>query len=191
MRFLPHLLWLAQSAFLLLPSPAARAQAPPSGLGTATVDGLLSPGEWDGAATADASLRNAHGEVTAAATFFLMNDVDNLYLALKVAVTVAPTSSWIVQFDADGDGSVEVGDDWFGVEAGVHVDRVLRNTRAGRVEPFDDTQVGGKRDGAGLQRTTAGETVFELVHPLASGDAADFSLNPGSPVWLRSAVQDG
>jgi hypothetical protein len=188
MRFPTCLRWLASLAALLASSATTRAQAPPSGLGTATIDGVRTPGEWDDAATADVSIRNADGQVVTPATFYLMNDASNLYVALRVAGSAA-RMIWTVQFDRDLDGRAESGDDVIGIDAGVFLDRVLRDTRAGTVEPADDTAGGGTRDGAGALRLTAGETVFEIAHPLASGDAADFNLAPGGRLGLRSSLK--
>src|SRR4030095_9441176 len=135
MRLMPHVLRLAQGAVLLTSCHAAHAQAPPGGLGTATIDGSLAAGGWGGAATADVSLRNADGAIVTAATLYLMNDADNLYLALKVAAAAAPTSTWLVLCDKDRDGVGESGDDLIGVEAGAFVDRILQQSIAGGFPP--------------------------------------------------------
>ena len=58
------------------------------GYGTAVVDGVLSPNEWERAGHFDfqANLAPAEGGGTVPATLLVMNDSTNLYLALRVAV---------------------------------------------------------------------------------------------------------
>lgn len=186
---LPRVLTVMLPVFLALALPApGGAQERPSGRGTAKVDGLLTAGEWDAAATADVSVRDAAGKPVNA-VFYLMNDADNLYLALKVATAAAPTSSWMVQFDEDADGAAEAGDDLIGIEAGAYVDRVLRQALTGALQAVDDTQVRGSTDGAGMRRAGRTDTIFEVSHPLDSSDAADFKLAPGGRVGLRASFQ--
>lgn len=57
-----------------------------SGFGTASVDGIIAPGEWDPAG-AVSFLVNTAGGGTAAATLWAMNDTANLYLGLEIAGT--------------------------------------------------------------------------------------------------------
>ena len=89
----------------LIASPA-EAHAPGvslSGVGTATIDGVISAVEWDGAAQI---------AVFSGGTCYVMNDADNLYLALDVIdSTFSSNDLMSVRFDNDHNGIVNEGDD--------------------------------------------------------------------------------
>lgn len=51
-----------------------------TGFGTGTIDGTISPGEWDSAGCAEFSLSGA-----TPANICAMNDLSNLYLAVRLA----------------------------------------------------------------------------------------------------------
>src|SRR3990172_2087064 len=55
--------------------------------GIATIDGVMSPGEWDNAAKIDfqANVPAEDGGGTTPATLYVMNDGINLYLAVKIS----------------------------------------------------------------------------------------------------------
>ena len=70
-----------------------------SGFGTPTIDGVINPAEWSGAATL-----SVFSGAYAGSTLYVMNDETNLYMALDVndAVhdLVFPTNDiWDVRFD--------------------------------------------------------------------------------------------
>jgi hypothetical protein len=76
----------------------AEAHAPSvslSGVGTATIDGQLAPGEWDSAGKIDflVNLPLSDGCGTTPATLFVMNDGSNLYLGVKALRTLLNTGS--------------------------------------------------------------------------------------------------
>src|SRR5690242_16819008 len=54
------------------------------GFGTAVIDGVLAPGEWDEAGHVDIQVNVANGATTPG-TLYVMNDDRNLYIALGVA----------------------------------------------------------------------------------------------------------
>ncbi len=90
--------------------PPAEANCPDlvlSGHGTASIDGVLSPGEWDHAGRTDVLVNiPAGGEGgTAQATLFVMNDEANLYLGWRIERRT-PFATWLLfEFDNGDDGS--------------------------------------------------------------------------------------
>ena len=113
------------------------------GYDTATIDGTLSAGEWDNAA-----MWSVFSGAYAGSTFYMMNDDDNLYLALSVFdATLTDVDIMEVRFDNTNNGTN------FGIP--------------------------DNNDGAGAVAGFGSYNVFELMHPLSSGDAFDFSLSAG------------
>src|SRR5215217_7743031 len=93
------------------------------GFGTATVDGALSSGEWDGAGRVElaAAAPAADGGGTIPTLLLAMNDATTLYLAVRLAEPSfqrSPFSSF--EFDNDHDGVREEGDDLIEVSRGQH-----------------------------------------------------------------------
>jgi hypothetical protein len=183
-----------------------------SGLGTATVDGVLAPGEWDGAASS-AVLANVpanDGGGTTPATLFVMNDGTNLYLGVKVVRTQLNTGNLgfgldqvAFEFDNDHDeGPPEEGDDILLLSPGLSILGVsaffdeVRTTRPPcpvgvGLCGFLDIQLDapGTNDGAGAATNNGSFSFFEMAHPLDSGDDLnDFSLAPGSTVGFTLLV---
>ena len=166
------------------------------GAGTATIDGVLNPGEWSNAASINfaANLSPAQGGGTTPATFFVMNDQNNLYLAVRIERPILDKTSIIVDFDNDHDGMRELGDE-----------ALLRNVDPnGSVAVFDnyrtpcqfglcapvDTDDGGTIDGAGAATNDGVYSVYEISHPLNSADDAhDFSLSPGDVVGFLLQIR--
>ena len=113
----------AIGAVLLLVSPSlsvvpAKAHDPGAvlmGLGTATIDGVLSPGEWDNAGTINLSANVPEGGTTPA-TLYAMNDGADLFLGVKVIRSQLNSGEFIpgvggfgldqivFEFDTDHDG---------------------------------------------------------------------------------------
>jgi hypothetical protein len=174
-------------ASLSLPGAA---QEVVTGRGTATVDGILAPGEWDGAARVDLQVQvpNANGALVPA-VLRLMNDRTNLYLALQVSAADASTASWTILFDEDLDGRAEPGEDTIGVAAAGFADQVLMQALTGAIQATDDVKVGGRADGSGLRRAGRTETVYEVSHPLRSGDPADCDLEEGGRIGIRASYR--
>jgi hypothetical protein len=159
-----------------------------SGVGTATIDGILSPGEWDTADTLGFVANLPGGTVPA--TLFVMNDAGSLYMAVKVEHNTLGRSSVAFEFDNDHDGTRENGDD-----------AVILNTESGFFdnfrtnEPpcpagvneaacgFSDTDFGGTNDGDGVATNNGSFSFYETSHPLDSlDDPHDFSLVVGDTV---------
>src|SRR5207247_7120473 len=75
-----------------------------SGFGTPAVDGVLSPGEWDGAGCSNL-MANTPGGGTTPARVCAMNDATNLYVSLRFDRTVVdPGNSLAFEFDNDNNG---------------------------------------------------------------------------------------
>jgi hypothetical protein len=171
--------------FATLAVSAAQAHDPAIELGargTAVVDGVETPGEWDRADKWDFTVDVPGGTTTA--TVYGMNDGANLYLAVKRG---RPDLDGAVHFTFDNDhdaADYEEGDD------------VLLLSRFGLSDEFvsrrppcppsytcigvNDTAVGGTSDGSGVVGTTATHTFYEISHPFdTADDAHDVSLRLG------------
>jgi len=140
-----------------------------TGSGTATIDGVLSPGEWDGAGQI-----SVFTGAFAGSTFFVMNDANNLYLALEVVdSTLNPGDTMIVRFDNTHDGVATFGDDEiFARQTGL-VDTRFTNSW-GNVDPV--------QHGTGAAGSTGSKNFIEASKPLNSGDSNDFNLSLGDTV---------
>ena len=178
-----------------------------SAFGTATIDGVLAPGEWDGAARFDLPVNVPEGGTTPG-TLLVMNDGVNLYLAFRLARTTADMTTVAVEFDNDHDGggfAPENGDDGLVVNSsspGTLSDNFrIRCTPPGGTTGFcgpgdmspaspgvvypDGLPAPGTIDGKGAFRNDGTFSVFEISHPLDSADNAhDFSLKAGDTVGI-------
>jgi hypothetical protein len=180
-----------------------------SGVGAATIDGQLAPGEWDSAGKIDflVNLPLSDGGGTTTGTLFVMNDGSNLYLGVKVLRAQLNTGDIgfgldQVAFEFDNNhngGPQEEGDDILLLSPGLGIaffDEV-RTSRPpcppglGLLCGFLDTQlnVPGTNDGAGAATNNGSFSFFEMSHPLDSADNLnDFSLTPGSIVGFNLLV---
>ncbi len=165
-----------------------------AGNGTATIDGILNPGEWDTADHVNFPVNVGDGATTPA-TFFAMNDANNLYLALRAQTPTvnALFSSFAVEFDNDHDGFLtDEGDDLFVLNPPqeffdgfrTYLPPCPSNALCG----FLDANFGGPNDGVGMVATKGDSIVYEVSCPLDSADDAhDFSLQVGDIVgWTLS-----
>lgn len=188
---------------IVLPSDASAATARIGAFGTATIDGVSTPGEWDAADAVALDLRvpATLGGGPTQATVFILNDARNLYAALRVS-GVYNEVRLVLAFDDDHDRNEEQGEDILQV--------VLRRANvsaqplpfydqfrgSGCSGPCDDTHSGGGNPPPG---TTDGRAAggfdlvsgfVELSHPLTSSDAAhDVTTAPGRVVGLNLSVQ--
>jgi hypothetical protein len=148
-----------------------------------TIDGLLSPGEWDGAATFnfDAQLPN---ESTTPATLFVKNDGQNLYLAVRFARNVVDAGDNRLGFEFDNNNNgvgPENGDDYYGYQLSPFSVFSDAFRSGGGESVTDDTQ----SDGAGAFHNDGTYSVYEISHPLNSGQTGqDFALTAGSTIGL-------
>jgi hypothetical protein len=160
-----------------------------SALGTATIDGQLSPGEWPATGV---TIRLLFG---GAATIYAMNDGTTLYLAAQLP-TASSLEKVVFSFDNDHDGSgvrTEVGDDELTWESGPGV-----SCPAGCDQFFNgltiplDTEAAGTHDLTLARAAADGTTTVEFAHPLDSADDAhDFSLASGDTVTMEAFVVSG
>ena len=148
------------------------------------VDGILTPGEWSNA-QCHVFQANAPGGGTTRAFVCVMNDLTNLYLAVRhVAADSGNTAMF--EFDNDDDGGwPEDGDDAFQVSTRGDFAQFSDFFRASSVGCpgclRGDVDEGGTSDGVGsfgsLTTPSALFNVFEASRPLNSADDAhDFSL---------------
>src|SRR5262245_38472503 len=200
---------------LTTPLPA-EAHAPDvvlSGVGAATVDGQLAPGEWDSAGKIDflVNLPLSDGGGTTPGTLFVMNDGFNLYLGVKVMRPRLNANNIgfgldQVAFEFDNNhngGPLEEGDDILLLSPGLSFFGLsdffdeVRTSRPpcppgiGLLCGVIDTQLGvpGTNDGAGAATNNGSFSFFEMSHPLDSADNLnDFSLTPGSAVGFSLVV---
>jgi hypothetical protein len=196
-------LFTALTGSLLFAVSGASGHAPGAvlyGAGTATIDGSLSPGEWDGARRLDLAARlPAHdGGATIPATIRAMNDGTTLYVSLQVGrATYGGSTSFALYFDNDHDGIREAGDDAFLASVGMFSPVYFLDWHwnscvpggPGLECPDIDANRSGSSEGASAAGIGGGSAVLEASHPLNSADDGhDFSLGPGSVVGFAALV---
>ncbi len=143
-----------------------------AGSGSATIDGEISPGEWDGAATFEMLVTNGPGNGVGSA--YLMNDGTNLYMGFVVEDMIS-AGAWLeVWFDDPSSDAVRI--DFSG----------YRDGTAPNGGFLDDATSHGS--GA---RVIAGDgtITYEFVHPLNSGDPQDISTAIGQTVGFSVHVR--
>jgi hypothetical protein len=149
------------------------------GYGTATVDGVLGLNEWDRAGRYDFMAKRAPAEVggTVPATFYVMNDSENLYLALRVAVSNVGYSTFTAVFSAPGPSPFGEGNDILWASPSSFEDYHYHETAPNNWEWVADVADGGSRDGSSAFQGNADVSFFEMSHPLnTADDHHDFSL---------------
>jgi hypothetical protein len=156
--------------------------------GTATIDGVLSPGEWDLATSTPVAI-NVEGGTTPG-QLLVMNDGVNLYVAVAFLRASADFGSSVaLEFDKDRSGNVSDGDDFIVLTPGVGFSDGVRSTAPpcspGALCAPADTDVGGTNDGAGAFHNDGRMSVYELSHPLNSGDVHDVALQSASTIGMN------
>lgn len=133
------------------------------------MDGINSPGEWDDAAQISVFAESFEGRL------FVMNDINNLYLALSVNDSAISDGDILeVRFDNNHDGVNTIGDDNLFVSLGGLGDSHFNGESYGS----GDSQ----QDGVGAVANDNATNFFEVSHPLNSGDPNDFALSLGDTV---------
>jgi hypothetical protein len=142
------------------------------GFGTAVVDGDIAPGEWDNAGRYDFQAKRLpdEGGGTVPASFYVMNDSTNVYLALKVAVTNIGGSVFSTVFEAPGQNPFAPGSDILLAGSTYFEDYHYHATSPTTWEWLADFVDGGSRDGESASQTHLGFVVWEVSHPLNSAD---------------------
>jgi hypothetical protein len=188
MHLIGRLATCSIAALALVPTSALAQEVPALGaLGTAVVDGQMGPGEWTVASHYDFIANTVDG--TAPATLFVMNDQQNLYLAVRVEVPALLYSGVSFNFDNHDTGTFgHVGDD------GLTLNSTLGffdwNLYANGYAPLD-VDVGGTSDGAAAVTNNGQFSFYEFSHPLNSGDARDFALAPGDTLGYLMFLNSG
>jgi hypothetical protein len=162
--------------------------------GQAAVDGVMSPGEWDGAGRIE-FVANVEGGGTTPATLLAMNDGGNLYLSVKVRRGTVGSTSLTVELDGNRTGALDHGDDGVLINPDIGFFDLVRwgepPCPEGALCGLFDTSVGGTNDGAGAVQVNVpavGEpfSFYELSHPLNSpDDLRDVSLAAGETIGFR------
>lgn len=183
--------------------------------GTPTVDGVLSPGEWDGAVAVrfDLDLPST-SEVGAVAPAEIMarSDDENLYVAFRLgADTSAYGHRLSVTLDANGSGTADDGDDqleysWAAGGSGgqaLFADEFLWDCLLGPgARSICDTPdpggwlaelLNGTHDGGGAIHFGDDETTIELWHPYTGRDPRDVERTAGQviPAVFSFDLTDG
>lgn len=162
------------------------------GYGTAVVDGVLSPNEWDRAGHVDfrANLSPAEGGGTVPATLFVMNDATNLYLALRAAVSDLGDSAFDTVFMPSDLDPFGPGNDILRATPSVFEDDHYQQTAPNSWDWVPDVADGGTSDGTAVVRQYSDVAVFEVSHPLDSVDNGhDFSLSVPSHISFIASLQ--
>jgi hypothetical protein len=159
-----------------------------TGTGTATIDGTIASGEWDGA-TCIPFAANVPGGGNVPAELCGMNDADNLYVAVKIVRNPDAQSGGAFFIDANGDGTIGPRDDylqWVATPTSFQDWTTWDNSddptcpaTASYCSNFD-TARGGTLDGSGAYVHDGTTGIMEMTHPLASGDALDMDFATGS-----------
>jgi len=156
----------------IIPDPTIAA----SGTGTAIIDGILDIGEWSKAARFNFDANLPEGGTTPASGY-IMNDAENLYFAVRYERSFIDASgnSATFEFDNNNGGLSDA------ILYNQGVESFYDNFRDATSAPHD-TGYGGTTDGEGAFQNDGKYSVYEMAHPLNSGDAYDFALDCGFQV---------
>jgi hypothetical protein len=172
--------------------PAPTACGATGGSGRVVVDGILAPGEWDGASVFGPVAVELGGRVTAA-TVHVRPGPRDLAIAVRfdrdlrslavltvgVRLDAAPVDgSWNAGADGDGDD---------GLVANLQQGWFFDDHFSTAVEPNQgqgDGEHGGTVDGSMAVGYEAASTTVEMSHPLDGGDARDTALAAGEAFGL-------
>ncbi|MFB5647640.1 MAG: hypothetical protein ACE5RO_05825 [Candidatus Nitrosomaritimum yanchengensis] len=137
---------------------------PLSGYGTATIDGIRSLGEWDGA-----HVTPVFGGKSDSDILLVMNDEENLYFGLYVIDNLlTPDDELRVVFDNSHNGLLDANDDSGGI--------------SGLGDAFDEHYDGdkwivdSKGNGAGAAQHDGTRNFIEFSKPLRSDDPNDMNI---------------
>lgn len=179
---------LADKRVKLLPDDPAQALSGDviaSGVGTPTIDGIFTPGEWSGAGSLSFVANTPRGGTTPAA-WYVLNDATNLYIAVRFARSVVdPGNSAVIEFDNDADGTMESGNDAI-VCSPASSPALSDNFRNATGFGPTDVSDGGTNDGVCSFANDGAYSTYEMVHPLDSpDDAHDISAATGGVVGAQ------
>ncbi|MGD8299979.1 MAG: hypothetical protein PVG77_04685 [Nitrosopumilaceae archaeon] len=153
---------------------------PLSGYGTATIDGIRSLGEWDGA-----HIIPVFGGKSDSDLLLVMNDEENLYFGLYVIDNLlTPNDELRVMFDNSHNGLLDANDDYGGVSG-------LGDAFDGH---YDGAQwiIDSKGNGAGAAQHDGTRNFIEFSKPLKSDDPNDMNISVGDIVgFCMTYTRDG
>ena len=172
-----------------------------SGMGTATIDGVISAGEWDLADCMQINIKVTQ-TATIPAGFCVMNDGVNLYVWLNTSnLANNHKISWALHMDQNGSGNIHDGDDMV-IGTALNVQNFFVGMRKAFFEdqswfttggcPVNnicstwDTNRGGSTDGAAMINT--GARLIEMSHPLNSGDVFDIAKAAGDLLGISMTI---
>jgi hypothetical protein len=169
------------------------------GSGTAAVDGMLTPGEWQNARALSfqAARAPSDGGGTMPVTMREMNDGANVFISLEIGRgTYGGATQATFFFDNDHNGSIAEGDEYLSVNVGTYSPLALfdgfRTGCTPGAPPFcpsRDSDFGGTSDGLAAAVANGTTTVLEISHPLDSADNAhDWSLSSGQVVGFANVL---
>ena len=158
------------------------------GTGTPTIDGQFDE-SWAGARCLQFSADVPEGGTTPA-LLCAMNDETNLYFLVRFTRGPDPRSSVDFQLDANRSGGINSGDDLIvfrNPESAFEDDYWFDNAAddscpVGSLCSRADEGGGGSSDGQGAFGNNGGETIYEVAHPLRSGDNHDVSAGAGQTI---------
>jgi hypothetical protein len=161
------------------------------GYGVTQVDGVFNASEWACASSRDFSANISGGSVPA--TVFWQNDGTNVYFAVRVLQSsLDKVNTLRIDFDNDGDGVAERNDDAIGFVGATRTffdeyltQRCVNRSQSGcgDADPI--------LDGAGAVGNDGTYTVFELAHPLGTGQETDISVGTGDVFGFFLTLQSG
>lgn len=153
---------------------------PLSGYGTATIDGIRSLGEWDGA-----HITPVFGGKSDSDMLLVMNDEENLYFGLYVIDNLlTPDDELRVVFDNSHNGLLDANDDSGGISG-------LGDAFDGHYDG-DKWIVDSKGNGAGAAQHDGTRNFIEFSKPLRSDDPNDMNISVGDTVgFCLTYTRDG
>lgn len=142
------------------------------------IDGAMNSGEWDGAATIGFTANLPDG-TTSPGTIFWQVVEGRFYVAVRFERS---------SLDAGNTAAFEFSEDDFGVRDIFLVSGSVGFEDDVRLEDGSaptDVSLGGSRDGDGALANDGTYTIYEMFHPLDSGDSYDFSLQSGDTIGME------
>jgi hypothetical protein len=182
----------------LLPTAQAHDGTVLTGFGSATIDGVVGPSEWDRAGCVALPVNVPEGGTTSGRAC-AMNDESMLYLLVQFDRAIVDAGNTaIFEFDNDHSGGPRVnGDDVLLINPTIgFLDEVRTNVppcppgATAAAWGLVDSSTAGGSDGLGAFFNDGVTTVYEFAHPLNSDDDAhDFSLRPGDTVGFTLFIR--
>jgi hypothetical protein len=163
-----------------------------------TIDGVIGVAEWANAGTLPITVNLPEGG-TAAGTLYAMNDNTNIYFAMSVPRTALEQQDTIFSVRLDqvhGTGFGDNNDDIVVISTSGFFDDVRTNlppcpagNPPGFCGPKDvDVTPPGTTDGSGAVTNDGTNTMWELSHPLSSGDTYDISVTTTDVVGFSISI---